>query len=192
MDAMELQTIPSVTQSVTISSGPGSHLRVSAVNTGTLNRVFAFAFYALLASYVAFVLWLPVFPSQDGPVHIYYAAIANSLLHHESTYAAAFKIKHILPPYALHFYLLMAAMKVLSPVAADKFFACLCVIVLALGFRAMAFSFGPSAWMTSILAIPFCVHKYLFMGFYNFSLSIGIAFFAIAVWNSGGRSPSRR
>ncbi len=153
-------------------------------------RLCGAVFYLLLASYIAFILWLPVFPSQDGPVHLYYASVASSLLHHETTYSSAFQIKHILPPYSLHTYILIAAMKFMSPVMADKFLVCLCVLVLALGFRAMAFSFGPSAWATSLLALPFFLHRYLFMGFYNYSLSIGIAFLAIAVWNRGGRVPS--
>ena len=64
-------------------------------------------FYAILLAYVVWVFSLPVFPSQDGTVHLYYTEVVNSILRKDGAFGSAFVIKHLFPPYSLHSYLLM-------------------------------------------------------------------------------------
>ena len=53
---------------------------------------------ALLACTAMVVLAAPVFPSQDGPVHLYYVDVLRSLLTHSGPYAQHFEVRAFLTP----------------------------------------------------------------------------------------------
>lgn len=96
-------------------------------------------FTALVAAYCFLVLSLPVFPSQDGPMHQYFSQVLFRLLTHSSSlYARYYHVRHVLPPYALYYYLLIAISRVLPMVWADK-------IVVAIAVANLGFGFAPCA-----------------------------------------------
>ncbi len=97
-------------------------------------------------------------------------------------YGGAFHIRNFLPPYAVHAYLLIVLSQCVPAVWAEKILACLCILVTAFGFRTWARSIGPLAEVTAIFAVPFALHRFLLMGFYNYSLAIGLAFYCLACW----------
>ncbi len=139
-------------------------------------------FVALLAVSCVWVLSLPVFPSQDGPMHVYFAHVLGSLLHPGGPFAGYFYIRSYLPPYALYYYLLIALMKVFSAGTAEKLIVCLIFLLQASGFRVLARKVGAGGAIASLWFLPLLVNWPLGMGFFNFLLALGFALWALALW----------
>ena len=140
----------------------------------------ALVFSLLVAACCAWILYLPVFPSQDGPAHVYYARVTRDLLLGHSTYAAQFRIGRPFPPYSVHAYLLMALRELTSGEMAEKLLACLAVIVSGCGVFSLARQLGTSTVVVGF-AVPFLLNRYLFLGFYGYVMAIGFALMAMAV-----------
>src|SRR5580698_7674711 len=137
------------------------------------------AFLLLLAGYCVWILTLPLFPSLDGSLHLYYASVLGSLLSGSRDFASYYFIRHLLPPYALHYYFLIAVAHFFGYVVADKLLVCLIFITTACGFRYLARSLGPSGDLMSLFIIPLLLNWPLGMGFYNYCLAIGMALWAL-------------
>lgn len=152
----------------------------------------ALIFFGLVVVYCAWILSLPVFPSQDGPAHVYYARVTRDLLLEHSTYASQFRIARPFPPYSVHAYVLMALRPFTSGEMAEKLLACLAVIVGGCGVFYLARQLGRSAIM-ACFTVPFLLNRYLFLGFYGYVLATGFALLSIAVWlRADRRKPARR
>ena len=139
-------------------------------------------FLILLALYCAWIFTLPLFPSLDGSLHLYYASVLGSLLSGSKEFASYYFIRHILPPYALHYYFLIAVTHFFGYVMADKLLVCLIFITTAFGFRYLARFLGPSGDLLSLFIIPLLLNWPLGMGFYNYCLAIGMALWALGFW----------
>lgn len=137
----------------------------------------------IVSVYVVWLMSLPAWPSQDGPVHLYYTHVLGALLSHtDPVYAQYFTIRHILPPYALYYYALLALSGVFPLLVADRLIVCAYVVSFVFGFRYLARSLGPSADVVTLLATPLILNWSLGMGFVNFCLSLSFAFWAIGLW----------
>jgi MFS family permease len=154
----------------------------SAADTAKFDNFAQLVFFMLLAAACAWILHLPLFPSQDGPVHLYYARVTRALLTGQSGFASDFHVAHVLPPYAVHAYSLMLLSQFFSPERSEQLLACACVLSVGLGFWYFARQIGPSAHIVAISALPFFLHRFLFFGFYGYSFGIGAALAAMAVW----------
>lgn len=153
-------------------------MRKGAGSRGTL----LIPFLLLVGAYCVWVLTLPLFPSLDGSLHLYYASVLGSLLSGSNVFSSYYFIRHILPPYALHYYFLIATAHFFGYVFADKLLICLIFVVTAFGFRYLACYLGPSGDLLSLLAVSLLLSWPLSMGFYNYSLAIGMAFWALGMW----------
>ena len=152
----------------------------------------AWAIFAMLLIVACgWILSLPVFPSQDGAVHVYYAHISRDLLLGGRTYAQDYRIARPFPPYAIHAYTLMALLGWMSGEMAEKLLACLSVLVSGIGIACFAKRIGRSGAVSSALAVPFLLNRYLFLGFYGYILGLGFAFMTIAVWMHPDRARPR-
>lgn len=139
-------------------------------------------FLLLTALYCLWVLSLPLFPSLDGSLHLYYASVLASLLSGSHTFSSYYFIRHILPPYSLHYYFLIAAAHFFGYITADKLLVCLIFLTTAFGFRYLALQLGPSGDVFSLFAVSLLVNWPLGMGFYNYCLAIGMGFWALGMW----------
>lgn len=139
-------------------------------------------FVVLVMAQCAWILSLPVFPSQDGPVHVYYAKVTRDLLQHHATYAQDFRIGRPLPPYSVHAYLLVALTGIVSGETAEKLIACITVIVCAFGLAYLSRQIGRSAAWGCALASPFLLNRFLFLGFYGYLMGVGLALLTIGFW----------
>ncbi|HEX7972702.1 MAG TPA: hypothetical protein VF501_10975, partial [Thiobacillus sp.] len=144
-------------------------------------------FWCLLGAYLIAVLAQRAFPSQDGPVHLYYADVVNHLMAGDRSYGAYFGIKHWVPPYAFHYYALIALTRFLRPLQAEKALVCAYTICFCLAFRyllrgvaAARESGAADAW--SLLAFPFVHNRTLYLGFYNFSFGVAASLFLAGYW----------
>jgi hypothetical protein len=136
----------------------------------------------MLCIFIAAILIPPAFPSQDGPVHLYYAQVMRDLIADRSAWDGYFVLRPGIPPYMLHNLLLFALAPIFPPLTAEKILAALSVALLCIAFRSMVKSLEPRASWTALLIFPVVMHKPLYMGFYNFSLGLGIALFLSAWW----------
>ena len=146
-------------------------------------------------AYMGWVLSLPLFPTQDGPVHLYYVHVMQALLSQQPTpYSSFYSIKHLLPPYSLYYYSLIALAKFLPILVADKVVICCYFVSFVFGFRYLATQIGPSADRMTLLATLFLLNWPLGMGFVNFCLSVTFALWATGLWvrSIGGSGYRRR
>jgi hypothetical protein len=55
----------------------------------------------LVAAYCGWILSLPLFPMQDGPVHLYLAQVLGDVVAHKpSVYAGFYSVPRLLTPYS--------------------------------------------------------------------------------------------
>jgi hypothetical protein len=140
-------------------------------------------FTAIVALYCLWVLSLPLFPTQDGPVHLYLASIFKGLLAHtDGIYPKYYLVKHHLPPYSFQYYLLVALMSLMSPLLAERLFVCLILVSFAFGFRYLATGIGENGAVFSLLGLGLLLNWSLAMGFENYVLSLSMAFWALGLW----------
>lgn len=149
------------------------------------------AFAVGVAACCAWILSLPVFPSEDGPVHVYYATVMTRLLSGaHGPLSDAFRIRHLLPPYSLYYYILIGLLQLFPAVVVEQLAVCIVVVTMASGFRFLCSVAGRNGRWTSFLILPLLLNWPLFMGFENYCLSIGLCFWAMGVWL--GRARYRR
>jgi hypothetical protein len=144
-------------------------------------KLISIFFAGLVSVFCAWALSLPLFPTQDGPMHKYYVHAIASILSGSRSYDA-YVIRHPFPPYATHYALLLALTRVLSFDVAEKLLICIIFVCTAYGFRYCARSLGPSGDLLSLLMIPLVLHWSLVMGFLNYSLAVGLFFLAAGLW----------
>lgn len=126
---------------------------------------------------------MPVFPSQDGPLHLYYVHVFRQvLLHAPGIYTKAYRVRDYLPPYSTYYYGLLVLNSMMRLAKADEVFACICIIVLASSVRALLRAVHLREAWSSLLMLPVLLNWPLMMGFLSYLLAAGLGIFAIAAW----------
>jgi hypothetical protein len=143
-------------------------------------------FLALLLAQAAPVWWWTYFPSQDGPSHLYNAAVAaeyaSTPLYREFYTLQFSPGGNLLAP------LIQAALtKFLPPLLAEKLLITFCLTLFVLGFRYLVQSFAPGGEAVPLFGFVLAGNWFLHMGFWNFCLSLPLAFFARGCFQRGGR-----
>jgi hypothetical protein len=142
-------------------------------------------FAALVCLFCLWVLSLPLFPTQDGPMHKYYVHVIASLFSGSHTYNS-YEIRRPFPPYATHYAVLLGLIRFLSVDLAEKILVVLIFLCTAYGFRYCARCLGPSGNWVSLCMVPLLLHWSLVMGFLNYSLAVGLFFWAAGLWSRAG------
>lgn len=141
------------------------------------------AFTLIVAAYCLWVLSLPIFPSQDGPLHMYYAHVfSRFLVGSPGVYAKWYRHGSWLPPYSLYYYILVGFGALLGYPFADKIAVCLSMLLLGFGLRFLGRSMGRGGEAAAFLGLPVLLNWPLMMGFISFSLSLGILLWAGGLW----------
>ena len=161
-----------------VSGRPGGQARLSA-RQGILWDAAA---NALLVCTAVVVLAAPVFPSQDGPVHLYYVDILRNLLTHSGAYAQHFEIKALLTPYALEYYSLLMFEMVFSPAVSEKLLVCCYIVAFGHGFKYLVESVVERSSPWTLAGIPFCMSQLVYMGFLNYCIGVALALFLSGFW----------
>ena len=163
------------------------------MRTVRADMVYGMLFHAGLLLLVGFVLLLPVFPSGDGPVHIYYSQILARLASHQAgMYEQVYFIRHLVQPYSLHYWWLIALEHVTTPAVAEKSFVAAILLVTALGFRFLARTLGHGAPAVSLWVLPLLLSWALSSGFLNFCFAQGMLFFAYSFFLRYTQTKTRR
>ncbi len=161
----------------------------------TCDRIFLLG----LLGAILFVLWLPVFPTGDGPVHLYYADVLGSLVRHQPTYAHEYAIRHLFAPYLVHYLALISFEHFVSPPLAEKLFIAIIFLTQGFGFRFLARKLGgggvsgaclaPAASLApvaSLWMLPLLFSWSLGGGFLNCCFAAGVMLWSFGVWISLG------
>ena len=149
----------------------------------SISRASTAVLLLVLAAHLLWMLSMPAWPSQDGPVHLYYTRVLGLLFSHQaSAYRGYFFVKHLLPPYAVYYYTLLFLSHFVSLLTADRLVICGYFISFVFGFRYAARAIGPNADVTSCLASLLLLNWALGMGFANYCLSLSFALWAIGLW----------
>ena len=138
-------------------------------------------FAGLVAMFCVWAFSLPIFPTQDGPMHKYYVHAIASLLSGSHSYGA-YVIRHPIPPYATHYAVLLSLTRLLPFDTAEKILICLIFVCTAYSVRYCARTMGPSGDWLSLCVVPLVLHWSLVMGFLNYSLAVGLFFLAAGLW----------
>ena len=150
-----------------------------------------FLLSCLLLVFAVWILSLPLFPTQDGPMHRYYVHVLDSLLHGQATYNV-YQIRHPMPPYLTHYGTLLALFRVLPYDWAEKVFTCITLFCFAFGVWLSAKEIGPAGRWAALFSTPLLLGFPLMMGFFNFTLGLGLLLLCIAFWQriprNGGRA----
>ena len=134
---------------------------------------------------------MPVFPSQDGPLHLYYVNVFRDLLRHvHGTYSDTYYIGRYLPAYSLYYYGLIALGSVLTLHTADQVMVCIFFVVFGMGVRRLMQVVSPSAVWAPLLVLPMFLNWPLMMGFVNYALATGLACLALALWCGNAQRPA--
>jgi hypothetical protein len=156
-------------------------------NSGLSNRndvIASAAFCVLIVLHLALVWSLPFFPSNDGPVHLYYVDVLKDLLSHSGHYDQYFAIKQFVTPYAFQYYSLIALEQVFDPLTSEKIYVSAYIVLFCLGVRALLSRVAPGSAIWSLVALPFCLHFLVYMGFFNFCFGVAACVALLALWLS--------
>jgi hypothetical protein len=140
------------------------------------------AYFAGAAAIAAVLTITPFFPTQDGPVHLYYSVVLADLLKTGATFGSAFAIRHFFPPYAFHWYLLIALNCVFDPLVSERITAALSILWLAAGWWRLSTAVNGREAGVQLLFLPFLSTWALYMGFFNFLLALGMCFYLMGWW----------
>lgn len=158
--------------------------------TATAKRFAAPAWFLLFVGAVcAWVLSLPVFPTQDGPMHRYYTHALGAVMAHDARYAV-YAIRHPFPPYGTQYLALLGLARLFPYALAEKLLTCAEILCFAFGLRFAATAIGPAGAWVSLLVVPLLLPWYLMMGFYNYAIGLGLALLALGFWLRIDRGPA--
>jgi hypothetical protein len=154
------------------------------ISEGYAPRSSAFSslvFAVLMGAVCLWILSLPLFPSQDGPMHRYYVHVLDNLFRHNGLYSG-YEIRHPLPPYATHYAVLLLLSQAFSYDTAEKLLVCLIVLSVGYGLRFSARQIGAAGEWTTLLCTPLLLVWSLMGGMFNFVLGVGLALLATGFW----------
>lgn len=134
--------------------------------------------FAALLVLTLLPIWLfPWFLTADGPCHLYNAAILRDWMQGNGDfYSQFYDLNTRLEPNWLTHTVLALLQFVFIASIANKLFLSTCIILFCSGFRKYLFSIAIENRFLSIWIFPFVWQTAMLMGFYNYMLSIGLAF----------------
>ncbi|MCI0685528.1 MAG: hypothetical protein L0Y71_25800 [Gemmataceae bacterium] len=121
-------------------------------------------------------------PTQDGPAHLSGATILKDYGAPGTRYHEFFEVRlEPTPNWSAHL-LLAGLMFVLPPLIAEKALVSGYVFALAGALRYFCGAFGPRTRPLALVGLLFAYNRCLWLGFYNFNLSLALCLFILGYW----------
>ncbi len=124
-------------------------------------------------------------------MHRYYVHVLDSLMRGQATYDV-YQIRHPLPPYLTHYGSLLLLFDLFPYDWAEKIFTCIVISIFAFGLLFSSREIGPSGRWATLFCAPILLGWPLMMGFFNFTLGLGLLLVCAAFWQRierhGGRA----
>lgn len=135
-------------------------------------------FAILSTAHIALVWWLPHFPTQDGPSHIYNLVILKDLLNGGRIWGDFYVSRlSAIPNLGFHI-VAYPLLSLFSPAATEKIFITVYILIMVVSVPFFLRSFDKPIFPFSFLVFPVIFNFNLMMGFYSYS--IAIPFFLLA------------
>ncbi|MDX1908973.1 MAG: hypothetical protein SF053_18195 [Bacteroidia bacterium] len=132
-------------------------------------------------------VWLNhFFVTGDGPSHLYNARVLLDLIRQKDWdfYQTFYGWNRNFDPNWMSHILLAGLQSFLPAWLAEKVYLTGYILVFATGFWRLGRQIGPSGELMALLALPLVYQYPLMMGFYNFTLSLGLWFWVVSCWIS--------
>lgn len=141
-------------------------------------------FGIILAIWLMPIWSVDFFVTGDGPCHLYNSKILLDWYSHvnKSFYEPFYFVNTNFEPNWLFNLLTMPLLAFFSPGTAEKIFLSIYVLGFAFGFRFFLSQINPKSLFLSSVALVFCQHKLLMLGFYNNCLSFALWFWVAGWW----------
>jgi len=121
------------------------------------------------------------FPTLDGPTHIYTANIVKEILKGNMAIKEFFSLSLLVPNLTGSF--LLSLLQFAFPAwLAEKLLIFLILILLPVSFRYFVYSFRKKSTLLTLAIFPFTWHFLFMIGFYNYSLGLSLALFALGYY----------
>jgi hypothetical protein len=140
-----------------------------------------------VALQIAVVFAAPLFPSQDGPMHLYYVEVLRSVLTGKGAHTKYYALHHPLPPYLFQYALTLLMECFWTPLVAEKIMVALYAVWFAIATRYLARSIGPGWRLAALISVAFALNRWVYMGFFNFNAGLATALFLIGYWSRHAR-----
>jgi hypothetical protein len=137
---------------------------------------------ALTVLHIAPIWAFRYFPSQDGPSHVENAYMLAHYFDKGAVYSQYYDLNLRPFPNWLSHAAMAVIMKVAPPLVAEKLLLTGYIVLFVLGMRYFLRSVADRTDWLLLLAFPFIYNYLLHRGYYNFSLSLPLAFVAIGYW----------
>lgn len=135
----------------------------------------------LLGVHVALVWWLPYFPSQDGPSHVYNLVILRDLLNGGYEWGDFFTYQLRAVP-NLGFHLVAYPLLLLfPPLIVEKLFVSLYILLMGSCVPVFFRAFDRPVFPFAYLVFPVIFNYTLFMGFYSYVIAVPIFLIAFSI-----------
>jgi len=154
-----------------------------------MNKIFRqlnWKHYLIIALFVIHLmpLWIfKYFPSQDGPSHIYNAKVLKEYHKHENyKLRDVFKLNLTIFPNWTSHPVMAFLLYFFPPIVTEKILLTFCVGLLPLSLFYFLGAIDKRKMLFGLLGFLFAYHYLLLMGFYNFTFSVPLFFFALGYW----------
>ena len=148
-----------------------------------------FGYTIFLCVHIAFVWFLPYFPSQDGPSHIYNLVILKDLLNGGGEWGSFFTCQlHAVPNLAFTL-LSYPLLQFFPPLIVEKIFISIYIVLLGISTYFFLDTFNKRSILFIFFVFPVIFNFNLMMGFYSYVITVPLFLIAFSVsWKIRNRS----
>jgi hypothetical protein len=139
-------------------------------------------FWLLVIAHLIPIWWFTYVPTQDGPAHLASATILKDLGVEGTRYHEFFEVRLEPTPNWMAHVLLAALLFLFSPLLAEKVLVSGIVLALGGALRYFCGTFGDRTRPFALVGLLFIYNRCLWLGFYNFNLSLALCFFILGWW----------
>lgn len=152
-----------------------------------------FLFWGFIVVLIYPLLHAGFFPTVDGPAHLYNSNLILDYFFSDSGYShQLFEFNAEPEPNWLGHFLLAALNSFLPSWLAEKTVLLLSVVLVPIGFRYLLSQHGRGRSWSIFLAFPLSYTILLYLGFYNFCMSIGLLLLALGIYEKNKNNYSIR
>jgi hypothetical protein len=142
-----------------------------------------YLFWLLVFLHLYPVLVIKLFPTLDGPAHLYNSNLINQLLtDSEGFISQFFTLKSFPVPNFTGHAMLCVFNAILPAWLSEKLLLVLIIILLLFSFRMLIKSFDNSNLFADYLIFPFIYSYTFYLGFFNFTIGLILMFFTLTYW----------
>ena len=155
-------------------------MRVLSLSKYLRGKRLLLVYIAVVAAYISFFWAFKYIPTQDGPANLSSAVVFTSLLGGHSPYTDFYELRWRPSPYWAYHAFMAPVLAVCRPLAAEKIFVSLYLVVFALAGWCITKAAAGKASALGLLYLIFATSFPFQMGFFNFMLGAAAVLLTVA------------